>query len=127
MGIIKSEKGFTLLEMIAVLVILGIIAAVAVPKYISLLEEGRNRVAQAAIAEVKGRATSYYGVQTLRAGAAPAAAAVLASVTATPNLGTDYTVTAAITGTNNILITVTAVKGVALSPTIAGTWIYPTP
>ena len=34
-----NQRGFTLLEIIAVLVILGILAAVAVPKYIDLQEE----------------------------------------------------------------------------------------
>ena len=123
---IKNEKGFTLLEIIAVLVILGILAAVAVPKYISLLDEARNSAAQAAIAEVKGRASGWYGLLTLRNGTAPAAASVLNSVgTPNPNLGVDYNVTTAASG-SNIMITVNSVKTVSLSPAITGTWIWPT-
>jgi len=40
---LKNQKGFTLMEIIAVLVILGILAAVAVPKYIDLQDESRKR------------------------------------------------------------------------------------
>ena len=123
---LKDQKGFTLLEIIAVLVILGILAAVAVPRYISLLDEAKIASAQGAIAEVKGRASGYYGLLTLRNSAAPSAASVLASVTATPDVGADFTVTAAASG-SNIVITVSAVKGTALSPSVVGTWIFPTP
>jgi prepilin-type N-terminal cleavage/methylation domain-containing protein len=123
---IRNQKGFTLLEIIAVLVILGILAAVAVPRYISLLEEARTSAAQAAIAEVKARASGYYGLITLRNSAVTLAASVLASVTAAPVLGNDFAATAAASG-SDILITVTTVRNVALSPTVAGTWIYPTP
>ena len=37
--IFRNEKGFTLIEIIAVLIILGIMAAVAVPRYIALAQQ----------------------------------------------------------------------------------------
>ena len=51
----RGDNGFTLLEIIAVLVILSILAAIAVPKYISLDESARQRAIDAGIAELNGR------------------------------------------------------------------------
>lgn len=48
--ILKNQKGFTLIEIIAVLVILGVLAAVAVPKYLDLQTEARDRSVEAAFA-----------------------------------------------------------------------------
>ncbi len=121
-----NQKGFTLIEIIAVLVILGILAAVAVPRYLDMQGEARIKAAQAAIAEVKAQASQFYGKKLLRDGAPPTGAAVLASVTATPDVGPDFSVTAAANG-SNILITVNNVQGTVSSPAQTGTWTMPTP
>ena len=41
-----GQKGFTLIEIVMVLVLLGIMAAVAVPKYFDLQELAEKRVAE---------------------------------------------------------------------------------
>ena len=64
-NLLKNEKGFTLIEIIAVLVILGILSAVAVPKYMDLQNEARIKAGQAAIAEVKSRLSTGYGIYLL--------------------------------------------------------------
>ena len=123
---IRNQKGFTLIEIIAVLVILGILAAVAVPRYLDMQNQARTSAAQGAVAEVKAQATQYYSILLMRNGADLGAftAPIIASVGATPTLGSDFVAGIAASG-SNILITVSQVKGVALSPAVVGTWFYP--
>ena len=123
-----NQKGFTLIEIIAVLVILGILAAVAVPKYLDMAEEARNKAALAAIAEVKGRLATAQGKMMLRDnGKAPTNTELFSYATSTDgygsdtalaNVGADYTVT--VGDANPISITVSAVQGKPLDTSVVG-------
>lgn len=61
----RNEKGFTLIEIIAVLVILGILAAVAVPRFFDLQTESRRKAVQGAVAALQSTATQAYSQQLL--------------------------------------------------------------
>ena len=50
-SLMRNQEGFTLIEIIAVLVLLGILAAVAVPKYFDMQTQARDKAANAAVAE----------------------------------------------------------------------------
>ncbi len=52
---IRNQKGFTLIEIIAVLVILGILAAIAIPKYLDMRTEAVRKGAAAATMELNAR------------------------------------------------------------------------
>ena len=53
--ILLNESGFTLVEIIAVLVILSVLAAVAVPRYVDLEENARQKAIGTAISEINAR------------------------------------------------------------------------
>jgi prepilin-type N-terminal cleavage/methylation domain-containing protein len=67
-GMQMNQKGFTLIEIIAVLVILGILAAVAIPKYMSIQGDAQNRSLQSAIAEGKSRVSLYAAQELIKTG-----------------------------------------------------------
>jgi len=121
---LRKEKGFTIIEIVAVLLILGILAAVAVPKYVSIMEQSRISAAQKAISEVKAQCSNYYVSQMLSGNGTTTNVDVQASVTSAPYLGPDYNVTTT-TASSGILITVLSVKGNTLSTAQTGTWYYP--
>jgi prepilin-type N-terminal cleavage/methylation domain-containing protein len=61
----RNEKGFTLIEIIAVLVILGMLAAVAVPRYFSMVDKAQQSAIQGAVAALQSTATSEYASQLI--------------------------------------------------------------
>ena len=48
---VRNQKGFTLIEIIAVLVILGILAAVVIPRFMDLTSVASDKAAMQAVAE----------------------------------------------------------------------------
>jgi prepilin-type N-terminal cleavage/methylation domain-containing protein len=61
----RNHRGFTLIELIAVLVILGITLAMAVPSYLNLISDADNAAAMQAVAEGKARLNHRYALTYL--------------------------------------------------------------
>ena len=60
-----GQKGFTLIEIVMVLVLLGIMAAVAVPKYFDLQELAEKRVAETVTQELQARLNADFAEKIL--------------------------------------------------------------
>jgi prepilin-type N-terminal cleavage/methylation domain-containing protein len=66
-------KGFTLIEVLTVIVILGILSAILVPRFTSMTEQARQAALLAAIAEGQSRVNAAAARHTLTAGNLPTA------------------------------------------------------
>src|SRR5215469_2312760 len=57
----KSREGFTLIELMIVVAIIGILAAIAIPKFASLIRKSNEGASKGNLGSIRGALSIYYG------------------------------------------------------------------
>jgi MSHA pilin protein MshA len=67
---VRNQKGFTLIELVIIIVILGILAAVAIPKYQDITSEAQEAAARSALGSLRSGITIFYANMAVTTGTA---------------------------------------------------------
>jgi MSHA pilin protein MshA len=119
---LRNQKGFTLIEVIAVLVILGILSAVAIPKYFDLQNEARTAACWGAVGAAQSSISIGYAANLLGKSGAPATPVAACNSTSVSSQGGALNLTCTGGGNWSTNVVITAAYG---SQNATANWVAP--
>ena len=121
----NKQSGFTLVELVIVIVVLGILAAVAVPRFFDFTGDAKDAACKGALGGVRSGVATFYAHSATPTGGGTATFPTLLELTAPGTIMTDavpdnpYSTGAA---KNTVVAGVT--KGTVVTSGTAGGWCY---
>ena len=125
MTIRKAGRGFTLVELVIVIVVLGILASVAVPKFFNFSSDAKSAACKGALGGVRSAVANYYAYTATPTGGGTATWPTLAQLTTAGTVmegvipDNPYSTSA----TKNAVIAGTT-KGTPVTSGTTGGWCY---
>lgn len=121
------KKGFTLIELVIVIVILGILAAVAIPRFVDLTGQAKDAAARGALGGLRSGISIWYASNVATSGSTawPALSNLTATAdTAKPVMAQGIPPNPNVTGTASTVVLITGADPTA--STTGAAWVYNT-
>lgn len=123
---LKQNKGFTLVELVIVITVLGILAAVAAPKFFDFTGDSKNAACKGAIGGVRAAVANYYAYTASPAGGGSAAFPTLVQLTTPGTVLSESGIpdNPFSTGSTRNAVVAGATPGTPVTAGTAGGWAY---
>lgn len=121
----NGKSGFTLVELVVVIIVLGILGAIAVPKFLDFTTDAKDSALKGSLGGVRSAISNYYAYAGTPAGGGSAAYPTLAELTTAGTvMAQDLPDNPYSTGSDKNKVVAGTTKGTPVTSGTTGGWCY---